>query len=152
MAANLLCWVIYNFLLSMTQCQFWESVSAKFSCTKSKKYTYLSKYIVCLKDLQQKYNQKSESTIRVMCRARECVRNLDLRVQVHPGVLWVSKQRVHIVLEASKSAGAKGDVPKHTAGLDTIFVQIYMDAPPGVPGVSKNQIYFFTNKTVEFLR
>ena len=43
---------------------------------------------------------------------RECVRNLDLRVQVHPGELWISKQRVHIVLEASKSAGAKGDVPK----------------------------------------
>ena len=43
---------------------------------------------------------------------RECVRNLDLRVQVHPGELWVTKQRVHIVLEASKSAGAKGDVPK----------------------------------------
>jgi hypothetical protein len=42
----------------------------------------------------------------------ECVRNLDLRVQVHPGELWVSKQRVHIVLEASKSAGAKGDVSK----------------------------------------
>jgi hypothetical protein len=40
----------------------------------------------------------------------------------------------------------------HTAGLDTIFVQIYMDALPGVPGVSKNQIFFFTNKTVEFLR
>ena len=44
--------------------------------------------------------------------SRECVRNLDLRVQVHPGELWVSKQRVHVVLEASKSAGAKGDVPK----------------------------------------
>ena len=43
---------------------------------------------------------------------RECIRNLDLQVQVHPGELWVSKQRVHIVLEASKSAGAKGDVPK----------------------------------------
>ena len=43
---------------------------------------------------------------------RECVRNLDLPVQVHPGELCVSKQRVHIVLEASKSAGAKGDVPK----------------------------------------
>ena len=43
---------------------------------------------------------------------RECVRNLDLRVQEHPGELWVSKQRVHIVLEASKSVGAKGDVPK----------------------------------------
>ena len=43
---------------------------------------------------------------------RECVRNLDLRVQVHPRELWVSKQRVHIVLEAPKSAGAKGDVPK----------------------------------------
>jgi hypothetical protein len=33
-------------------------------------------------------------------------------MQVHPGELWVSKQRMHIVLEASKSAGAKGDVPK----------------------------------------
>ena len=43
---------------------------------------------------------------------RECVRNLDLRVQVHPIELWVSKQRVHIVLEALKSAGAKGDVLK----------------------------------------
>ena len=43
---------------------------------------------------------------------RECVRNLNLRVQVHPGELWFSKQQVHIVLEASKSAGAKGDVPK----------------------------------------
>ena len=28
--------------------------------------------------------------------------------------------------------------PLHTAGLDTIFVQIYMDPPPGVPGVSKD--------------
>ena len=27
---------------------------------------------------------------------REYVRNLNLRVQVHPGELWVSKQRVHI--------------------------------------------------------
>jgi hypothetical protein len=33
-------------------------------------------------------------------------------VQVHPGELWVSKQWMHIVLKASKSAGAKGDVPK----------------------------------------
>ena len=48
---------------------------------------------------------------RVHC-IRECVRNLDLWVQVHPGELWVSKQRVYIVLEASKSEGAKGDVPK----------------------------------------
>ena len=43
---------------------------------------------------------------------RECVRILDLRVQVHPGEIWVSKQRVHIVLEASKLAGAKGDSEK----------------------------------------
>ena len=46
------------------------------------------------------------------CIFRESVRNLDLRVQVHPGELWVSKQHVHIVLEASKAMGAKGDVPK----------------------------------------
>jgi hypothetical protein len=25
----------------------------------------------------------------------------------------------------------------HTTGLVTIFIQIYMDAPPGMPGVSK---------------
>ena len=39
-----------------------------------------------------------------------------------------------------------------TASSDTIFIQIYMDAPPGVPGVSKNHIYFFTNETVFLLR
>ena len=40
----------------------------------------------------------------------------------------------------------------HTARSDTIFIRIYMDAPPGVPGVpgvSKNHISFFTNKTVQ---
>ena len=47
---------------------------------------------------------------------RECVRNLDLRVQVHPGELWVSKQWVHIVLQASKSAGAKGVMSQRSAG------------------------------------
>ena len=39
-----------------------------------------------------------------------------------------------------------------TASSDTIFVQIYMDVPQGVLGVSKNQILFFTNKIIEFLR
>ena len=29
------------------------------------------------------------------------------------------------------------DVSNHTAGLDGIFIQIYMDVPPGVPGMSK---------------
>ena len=50
--------------------------------------------------------------------------------------------------------GKTATLPKHTASLDTIFVQIYMDAlpGPGVPGVSKNQIFLFTNKNVEFLR
>ena len=44
--------------------------------------------------------------------SRKCVGILDLWVQVHPGELWVSKQRMHIVIEASKSASAKGGVPK----------------------------------------
>ena len=38
----------------------------------------------------------------------------------------------------------------HTAGLDTIFVQIYMDALPGVPGVSKNQNFFLQIKVLSF--
>ena len=29
------------------------------------------------------------------------------------------------------------DDKNHAAGLDTIFIQIYMEGPPGVPGVSK---------------
>ena len=48
--------------------------------------------------------------------SRECVRNLDLRVQVHPGELWVSKQQVHIVLVASKSAVQKV-MSQRSAGL-----------------------------------
>ena len=35
---------------------------------------------------------------------RECVKNLDLRVQGHPGELWVSKQRVQKVM-SQRSAG-----------------------------------------------
>ena len=42
-----------------------------------------------------------------MYQGKECVRILDLRVQVHPGELWISKQRVHIVLEASKTGFLK---------------------------------------------
>ena len=38
----------------------------------------------------------------------------------------------------------------HTAGSDTIFVQIYMDPPPGVPGVSKNQNFFSQIKLLSF--
>jgi hypothetical protein len=40
--------------------------------------------------------------------------------------------------------------PLHTAGLDTIFVQIYMDALPGVPGVSKNHNFFLKIKLLSF--
>ena len=36
---------------------------------------------------------------------RKCVRNLDLRVQVHPEELWVSKQRVQKVM-SQRSAGS----------------------------------------------
>jgi hypothetical protein len=64
------------------------------------------------KDLWTKFLDYLFGAFMILFITRECVRNLDLRVQVHPGELWVSKQRVHIVLEASKSAGAKGDVPK----------------------------------------
>ena len=66
---------------------------------------FQAQQLSCCGFMHEKYPMSSR-----VC--RECVRNLDLRVQVHPGELWVSKQRVHIVLEASKSAGAKGDVAK----------------------------------------
>ena len=38
------------------------------------------------------------------------------------------------------------------AGSDTIFIQIYMDAPTRVPGVSKNSQKYATNETVELVR
>ena len=34
----------------------------------------------------------------------------------------------------------KSGAKRHTAGFDTIFVQIYMDPPPGVPGVLKKNL------------
>ena len=60
----------------------------------------------------QNFVHEIETLHESMQGPKECVRILDLRVQVHPGELWISKQRVHIVLEASKPAGAKGKVPK----------------------------------------
>ena len=48
--------------------------------------------------------------VQIHCIDRECVRNLDLRVQKVKG-LKISGC-IYIVLKASKSAGAKGDVPK----------------------------------------
>ena len=32
-----------------------------------------------------------------------------------------------------------------------LFFQIYIDGPPGVPGVSKNQNFIFTYESVQFL-
>ena len=49
-------------------------------------------------------------------------------MQVHPGELWVSKQRVHIVLVASKSAGAIGDVPKICGFVHPLRVPIRLHA------------------------
>ena len=45
--------------------------------------------------------------------SRECVRNFNLRVQVYPGELWVSKQRMRRVLNRSlKISGCKMWCPK----------------------------------------
>ena len=38
----------------------------------------------------------------------------------------------------------------HTAGSDTIFIQIYMNALPRVSGVSKNQNFFLQIKLLSF--
>ena len=63
--------------------------------------------------------------------------------------IWLEHNRL---IFCPMTRESKEGVTEHTAGSDTIFIQIYMEAPPGVPGVSKKQIFFFTNKTVEFLR
>ena len=41
---------------------------------------------------------------------------------------------------------------KHTGGLDPKKILSTIDKPPGVPGVSKNHIFFSTNETVFLLR
>ena len=43
-----------------------------------------------------------------------------------------------IRLQVREKDGVSKRSPAHTAGSDTIFIQICMDAPPAVPGVSKN--------------
>jgi hypothetical protein len=57
---------------------------------------------------------------------RECVRNLDLRVQVHPGELWFSKQWVHIVLEASKSQRSAGSCTRCTHSNAFPFILLFL--------------------------
>ena len=49
-----------------------------------------------------------------------------------------------------QNLGALHKYALHTAGSDIIFVQIYMDPPPGVPGVSKNQNFFSQIKLLSF--
>ena len=39
----------------------------------------------------------------------------------------------------------------HSGRMDSNSIPFTIDAPPGVPGVSKNQNFYFTNKTVELL-
>ena len=39
----------------------------------------------------------------------------------------------------------------HTAGSDTIFIQITIDAPPGLPWVLKNPQKYLINNSVQFL-
>ena len=40
----------------------------------------------------------------------------------------------------------------HSGCLDSKKILTTIDTPPGVPGVSKNHILFFTNETVSLLR
>ena len=40
----------------------------------------------------------------------------------------------------------------HSGRMDSKTIHSTIDAPPGVPGVSKNQNFYFTNKSVELLR
>ena len=42
--------------------------------------------------------------------------------------------------------------PIHSGRMDSKTIHSTIDPPPGVPGVSKNQNLFFTNKSVELLR
>ena len=44
------------------------------------------------------------------------------------------------------------DFLKHSGCLDSKKILSTIDAPPGVPGVSKNHILFFKNETVFLLR
>ena len=53
-----------------------------------------------------------------------------------------AKNSAHLIsfsenLADNQSCQAEPSPLYHTAGSDTIFIQIYMDAPPGVPGMSK---------------
>ena len=68
---------------------------------------------------------------------RECVRNSNLRVQVHHGEPWIPKQQVHIVLNRSlKISGCKRWCPKD--------LQVCAPAAPALTHSLQN-IWTFTN-------
>ena len=64
----------------------------------------------------------------------------------NPSSCWIVAIHFTTGSRAFKSQDIRGTVYTHTAGLDTIFIQIYMNTPPGVPGVSQGSIpwYVFT--------
>ena len=58
-------------------------------------------------------------------------------------LIFPKMKKKNIFLQQCGNCVSKWGCTYHTAGLDTIFIQIYMDALPGDPGVSKNQIFFY---------
>ena len=74
-----------------------------------------SMYIQFFSSLLFKKELENSVTFNFPSDYRACVRNLELRAGAVCSIKESSgtqNQRVHIVLKASKSAGAKGDVPK----------------------------------------
>jgi hypothetical protein len=59
-----------------------------------------------------KYATESRISKKLCICVRECVRNLDLRVQVHPGELWVSKSAGAHGTRSLKISGCKRLCPK----------------------------------------
>ena len=65
-------------------------------------------------------------------------RKISVILQNDPGTVQQKEARWTQLKTDSEKINYFFRVLKHTAGSDTIFVQIYMDPPPEVPGVSKD--------------
>ena len=71
------------------------------------------------------------------------------------GVLNLPNQifmEIVVVLNFLFSIRVNEALRRHSGCLDSKKILSTIDAPPGVPGVSKNQIFFSTNENVFLLR
>ena len=80
---------------------------------------------------------QNESQYRIHILSIDQDQDSNIREESNPNPIYGNSCAGYKIIINNKNQGLE-----HTASLDTIFLQIYMDVLPGISGVSKNQNLF----------